>query len=404
MNKLEVSIKFKDNLNKISFNLNKNNVFYGNNGKGKTRVLKTIELLYGLAKTLDYNSLISQLDELNLSELTINGTDHSKLFSKYDENTQKDKEIFISFIIENKNLMGQLIELIKATYLFHRNNISFMDYNFIRDDIERKLKRYVTDLRMIDKNPSRYTIEYLQNLISSILHTIIRLRDYLPYGNGNKNYEIEIINLSNYILQKIQKIKFDLEFSEDNIRNELAKEKEKVLTALGRNGARYLTVDTLLESDKIFKKINNIFIKINDSITSNIWTGNKTTLLLNNVDLCKKRFSIFNEIILNYGKINASYDQNGNIAFKKDNIDIDFIKLSSGEKRLCIIFLNIIFAKEDIILIDEPEISLSLDYQNKIIRDIMKISDNKKVMIATHAPYIYEDFIAYDTNEKVRIS
>lgn len=290
MNKLEVSIKFKDNLNKISFNLNKNNVFYGNNGKGKTRVLKTIELLYGLAKTLDYNSLISQLDELNLSELTINGTNHSKLFSKYDENTQKDKKIFISFIIENENLMIQLMELIKATYSFHSDNISFMDYNFIRDDIVRKLNRYVTDLRMINKNPSRYTIEYLQNLISNILHTIMRLRDYLPYGNGNKNYEIEIINLSNYILQKIQKSKFDLEFSEDNIRNELAKEKEKVLKALGRNGARYLTVDTLLESDKIFKEINNIFIKINDSITSNIWTDNKTTLQLNNVDLCKKNF------------------------------------------------------------------------------------------------------------------
>ena len=73
MNKLEVSIKFKDNLNKISFNLNKNNVFYGNNGKGKTRVLKTIELLYGLAKTLDYNSLISQLiyQNLQLMELII---------------------------------------------------------------------------------------------------------------------------------------------------------------------------------------------------------------------------------------------------------------------------------------------------------------------------------------------
>ncbi|OBX88286.1 hypothetical protein A9499_04740 [Haemophilus haemolyticus] len=92
------------------------------------------------------------------------------------------------------------------------------------------------------------------------------------------------------------------------------------------------------------------------------------------------------------------------IVFFKDNKKIDFLKLSSGEKRISIIFLNLIFSDEDIILIDEPEISLSLDYQNKIVRDIMQLtSESKKVMMATHAPYIYEDFISYIENNKVEV-
>lgn len=88
-----------------------------------------------------------------------------------------------------------------------------------------------------------------------------------------------------------------------------------------------------------------------------------------------------------------------------DKSKVDFLNLSSGEKRLIIIFLNLIFSEEDIILIDEPEISLSIDYQNKVIGHIMDIAlkEHKKIMIATHAPYIYRDFTSYSENNKVKV-
>ncbi len=88
-----------------------------------------------------------------------------------------------------------------------------------------------------------------------------------------------------------------------------------------------------------------------------------------------------------------------------DKSKVDFLNLSSGEKRLIIIFLNLIFSEEDIILIDEPEISLSIDYQNKVIGHIMDIAleERKKIMIATHAPYIYKDFTSYSENNKVKV-
>ena len=75
--------------------------------------------------------------------------------------------------------------------------------------------------------------------------------------------------------------------------------------------------------------------------------------------------------------------------YLKNKNDIEFKKLSSGEKRIILLFLYIVFSKEKIILIDEPEISLSLNYQSKFVDDIVRLADNKKIMMATHAPYIY---------------
>ena len=43
------------------------------------------------------------------------------------------------------------------------------------------------------------------------------------------------------------------------------------------------------------------------------------------------------------------------------------------------------------LLIDEPEISLSINYQSKIITDLVELGNKKILMMATHAPYIYQD-------------
>ena len=66
--------------------------------------------------------------------------------------------------------------------------------------------------------------------------------------------------------------------------------------------------------------------------------------------------------------------------------------LSSGEKQLFIFFANLIFkVKQDssgIFVVDEPELSLHLDWQRIFVEKTMEINPNIQLIFATHAPEI----------------
>ena len=76
--------------------------------------------------------------------------------------------------------------------------------------------------------------------------------------------------------------------------------------------------------------------------------------------------------------------------------------LSSGERNILSILEKIYFGTSDdvFLLIDEPEISLHISWQMKLIELISKINANKKktqILIATHSPFIgtyHDDVIA----------
>lgn len=79
-------------------------------------------------------------------------------------------------------------------------------------------------------------------------------------------------------------------------------------------------------------------------------------------------------------------DDNG----KPNEIPLD--KLSSGEQNELVLFYELLFkSKNDsLILIDEPEISLHISWQNSFIEDLKEISslNNLEILIATHSPGI----------------
>lgn len=73
--------------------------------------------------------------------------------------------------------------------------------------------------------------------------------------------------------------------------------------------------------------------------------------------------------------------------------------LSSGEKNDIIMFYELIFGSGNIIFIDEPEISLHIEWQSDFINQLLNICNNNdiQVIIATHSPYIvygHDDLIA----------
>ena len=68
---------------------------------------------------------------------------------------------------------------------------------------------------------------------------------------------------------------------------------------------------------------------------------------------------------------------------------IDLSKVSSGERKLIIIFAVGIFFNK-FLMLDEPELSLSLVWQETLLPDLLNECDNHMIL-ATHSPYIVND-------------
>ena len=78
------------------------------------------------------------------------------------------------------------------------------------------------------------------------------------------------------------------------------------------------------------------------------------------------------------------------ISTKDYENDINFEELSSGEKKIIILFMFLVFSKNQIILLDEPEASLSIVWQENLLKDIINNFDFNKIIVATQSPYIIE--------------
>jgi predicted ATP-binding protein involved in virulence len=79
--------------------------------------------------------------------------------------------------------------------------------------------------------------------------------------------------------------------------------------------------------------------------------------------------------------------------------------LSSGEQHELVMFYEFLFKvpKDSLLLIDEPELSLHIDWQQKFLKDLIEIADlaGFDVIIATHAPSIINNYwsLAVDLGE-----
>jgi predicted ATPase len=68
-------------------------------------------------------------------------------------------------------------------------------------------------------------------------------------------------------------------------------------------------------------------------------------------------------------------------------------QLSSGEKQILVILLTVLVQNNQpaVLIMDEPEISLHIDWQEKLIAYIRELNPNVQVIIATHSPGIIID-------------
>lgn len=81
------------------------------------------------------------------------------------------------------------------------------------------------------------------------------------------------------------------------------------------------------------------------------------------------------------------------LIFIDDGELIPLYKLSSGEKQLLLILMRVFLMEERpyILLMDEPEISLHIEWQYKLFEEIRHLNPNCQIITSTHSPSLFGD-------------
>ncbi len=387
-------IDFEDTLSTIELPLGDNVVLFGENGTGKTRVLKTINSIIELSKANSKVKLRNILKDLNIKTFKINNIGYDEIFQVKDEIINKENKRFIDYFKRYKEIFESYVELKKE----------FISSGIVLDNFSNSDIRH-TRSALDYFESSDFPIGFRPNLIRRWIRdmsriSITELKDdsliiATQVGLELKEYERIIFQIVNNYFHSFD----DLESYKDprnikskkrSLKNELASWSSMVISTNEKDFEIFFT--------EIRKQIHDL----QSEIFSAIWESSGQQLeIVNKINKLQSNVEQFNSVIKRYFDLKIELDKKGEFLFYKSDNELDISKFSSGERNVIFLFLKLIFTDTDIYLIDEPEVSLSLSFQKRIIGDIFDVVGDRKVIIATHAPYIYKDFKEYSEENKV---
>lgn len=110
----------------------------------------------------------------------------------------------------------------------------------------------------------------------------------------------------------------------------------------------------------------------------------------NEITQITKSQRAFQEIInsLYSGDKRIVFKTNSTIEFRAGRKRVQLNRLSSGEKQLLRILLTTLSGETSPVLIDEPELSMHVDWQQRLVGCMQEINPECQLVLATHSPEI----------------
>ncbi len=209
-----------------------------------------------------------------------------------------------------------------------------------------------------------------------------------------------------------------------NVRNELRDSAVSLYTNLNGRMLTQLTTDYVATSEQ-FEKIKNtealkiVLDRVGDSISNE--TKNRILTLVENSTIEQERYHplVFilsnlidvyfeqkelDDAIKEFVNVSNKYLVNKTFIYNESKVEITIINnrsqsevdldnLSSGEKQLVSIFSKLYLERQNnyAILFDEPELSLSIEWQTQLLPDILKSNKCGYMLAATHSPFIFQN-------------
>ncbi|WP_418131498.1 AAA family ATPase [Variovorax sp. 278MFTsu5.1] len=109
---------------------------------------------------------------------------------------------------------------------------------------------------------------------------------------------------------------------------------------------------------------------------------------LSNEDFSTDNFAAFDNKRLTFNRRNFKVK----VISLATKSEVPLESLSSGEKQMISLFARLyLYPGPKIILIDEPELSLSLDWQRQILLDVLRAPSCQQTIAITHSPFIFDN-------------
>jgi len=390
---------------KIDVSLNDDvNIFIGVNGSGKTTFINLVE------STLSGD--IPRLSTYRFKTIRINLVDGNHKRSIVVEKHEPIEQIIVrigtfkyhfellylrsqyraSYIhpvldYNYQSLKEKLNEILGLTYLsVHRNTIK-QDNDKISDDnnallnpVDNRLTDLMSKLTTYQLKLQSSVNDLSKEFQQSILKLMLFNKDY-DSVNVNAPININLDKLKRGLLQAYR----DLDLLDDEQKQNINYHIEEI-----KNAAEKINQYNRKETQAIY---------VNDISALTLMKRTEKIAELSS-ELEQKRNYVFEPInsyiklltedFVQNKELKFSTNSQGSLVFSKGRKEYNTSQLSSGEKQLLILFTESLLQtkRRFIFIADEPELSLHISWQRKIIPTLKSLNPNAQLLLATHSPEI----------------
>lgn len=379
-NKVDCDFEFHDDINIVT----------GINGCGKTTLLKM--LWYAISGNIE--CLIS---EISFVEFNLETSDFS-----------------LFLINQNYEHNGQLSNIIlpedavySPSFISKRSKIK---WHYISNKVQQNGVVNIAGYNPIDERE----LELLKSLIfesrdSSLFFPTFR-RIEGGYSLINPKIKKPLSNFSTSLaeLRQFQREANNVNIQErfDKLSNNMSFAEHKFICSISTHDLGYLLrlhhAETTEKIDEYSLALNKSLISKLENIKSGIEDSKYESLAIvsklqrevadvgNKRDELLQPFKVLSELVtkvMHYEGVKLD-----DFIIGDSNNAIDSRLLSAGEQQMLSFLCYNAFYENSIIFIDEPELSLHVDWQRRLFPNLMKQQSSNQFIVATHSPCIYAKY------------